>query len=310
MRKKIGLFVLLAAMGLAVALPTPLAAQNGPNLDKLQILTWNVFLRPRHLFWNDDQLGRAVDIVEALRDQYFDVLVLQEVFDKRSTDLIIDGLKDLYPYFVRPVRRNPLNLTSGVLILSRHAIDKIDRFVYRQCAGSDCFADKGAVLVEFSKGGRTFQVIGTHAQAESGRKYEQIRALQYADIREKLIEQHRRPGVPQIIVGDMNTECVDESMAYSEMLNTLDVVDGDVLLPDGDLVPGIEPYTWGCSRNDWIPDAYKGKTQLLDYALFRANGALPRFVKRSLQVFKRPIKKAGRKRHLSDHYALSMVIDL
>lgn len=299
-------------MAFLVSMAAPLLshAQNLPATDKLQILTWNVFLRPRHLFWKDDQLSRAVDIVEALRDQYFDVLVLQEVFDRRSTDLIVDGLKDLYPYFVRPVRRNPMNLTSGVLILSRHAIENVDRFVYRQCAGSDCFADKGAVLAEISKNGHTFQIIGTHAQAESGRKYEQIRAQQYADIRQKLLEQHKKPGVPQIIVGDMNTECVDESMAYSEMLNTLDVVDGDVLLPDGDLMPGVEAYTWGCSRNEWVPNAYKGKTQLLDYALFRANGALPRFVKRTLQVFKRPEKKSGRKRHLSDHYALCMVIDL
>lgn len=303
--KSVLIVLLVSAMTGSVWLP---AAAQEPCDKKLQVLTWNVFLRPRHLFWSDAQLDRTQDIVETLRDQQFDVLVFQEAFDRKCVSIIVENLKDLYPHAVLPVRNNPINLTNGILILSKHPIDLVDRILYKDCAGYDCMADKGAVLVEFSKAGRSYQVVGTHAQAEVGRRYQEIRAVQYDRIREELLEVHKTPGVPQIVVGDMNTECSDEAEAYSDMLCKLDVVDGDVLMPEGDLIMGGEPYTWGCRKNDLIPDAYKGRTALLDYALLRSNGRIPKLVRRTLQVFNKPVRKSGGRRHLSDHYALAVTI--
>lgn len=306
MKPRLLRFLLLVSV-LVGAARLPLSAQE-PCDEKLQILTWNVFLRPRHLFWPDAQVDRTHDIIETLRDQQFDVLVFQEAFDRKCVKILVNELKDLYPHAVLPERNNPINLTNGILILSKHPVSLVDRILFRDCAGYDCMADKGAVLVEFSKDGRQYQIVGTHAQAEVGRRFQQIRAEQYARIREELLEVHRTPGVPQIVVGDMNTECSEEADAYSDMLCRLDVVDGDVLLPEGDLIMGGEPYTWGCRKNDLIPDAYKGRTALLDYALLRSNGRIPKLVRRSLKVFKRPLRKSGSRRHLSDHYALAVTI--
>lgn len=279
-------------------------ADSSPREQQLKVLTWNVFLRPRAILWGDHQSARAREMVQLLREEDYDVVVLQEAFDRVSLRILTEGLKDIYPHFILPKRKGLLHTNSGLLVLSRLPIEKVDHVFFDRCAGADCMADKGAVLVQVTKGDRTYQVIGTHAQAEEGRKYAEIRAHQYGQIRESLLEAHAQEGVTQLVVGDLNTD-QSQHLEYSMMLHMLGTEDGEVRLANGEELPCDGLYTWGCANNGLIAQQYRGVTSLLDYVLCRPNGQSAR-IDRALHVFKR---KWGKGRDdLSDHYALSMTL--
>jgi endonuclease/exonuclease/phosphatase family metal-dependent hydrolase len=300
---KVG-FLLLFTASVAIIQPA-LANTPGQERESLTVLTWNVFLRPRAILWGDHQSARAREMVQLLREEDYDVVVLQEAFDRVSLRILTEGLKDTYPHFILPGKRNPLHTNSGLLVLSRLPIERAENIFFNQCAGADCMVDKGAVLMQVSKGGRTYQVVGTHAQAEEGRKYAEIRASQYQQIRGSLLEAHAQEGITQLVVGDLNTD-QSQHLEYSMMLHTLGTEDGEVRLASGDGLPCDGVYTWGCANNSLIPSKYRGETSLLDYVLLRANGRNAT-VDRTLHVFKRKWGKKGRE-DLSDHYALSTVV--
>ena len=65
--------------------------------DSVKILSWNVFLRPGIL--HDHQLERVDSIAKYLSDTDADVLVLQEVFHRKSRKKLIGHLKEKYPFF-------------------------------------------------------------------------------------------------------------------------------------------------------------------------------------------------------------------
>ena len=275
-----------------------------PRSEQLKVLTWNVFLRPRAILWGDHQSARAREMVTLLKDEDFDVVVLQEAFDQRSIRILTEGLRQDYPYIIRPQRRNPFHTNNGLLVLSRVPIEETASVFFDRCAGNDCMADKGAVLIQVSKGGHTYQVIGTHAQAEEGKQYANIRSHQYGQIRDSLIVKHAQAGITQIVVGDLNTD-QSQHMDYSMMLHSLGAENGDVQLASGEGLPCDGIYTWGCSNNELVPPRQKGNTALLDYLLCRPNGTKPR-IERLLHVFKRKWKDG--RTDLSDHYALSMTV--
>jgi endonuclease/exonuclease/phosphatase family metal-dependent hydrolase len=214
---------------LLLSILTPLAAfcENPAREQQLKVLTWNVFLRPRAILWGDYQSARAREMVQLLQEEDYDVVILQEAFDGRSLRILTEGLKEHFPYFILPEKRNFFHTNSGLLVLSRLPFEKVDRVFFDQCTGADCMADKGAVLVQVTKGGRTYQVIGTHAQAEEGRKYAEIRAHQYGQIREALLEAHVQEGVTQLVVGDLNTD-QSQHLEYNMMLHMLGTEDGEV----------------------------------------------------------------------------------
>jgi hypothetical protein len=83
--------------------------------------------------------------------------------------------------------------------------------------------------------------------------------------------------------------------------------DGEVRLASGEELPCDGLYTWGCANNSLVAQQYRGLTSLLDYVLCRPNGQSTR-IDRALHVFKR---RWGKDRDdLSDHYALSVTVDI
>jgi len=275
-----------------------------PRSQQLKVLTWNVFLRPRAILWGDHQAARAHEMVKLLKAEDYDVAVLQEAFDQRSIRILTEGLREDYPYMLLPQKRSLLHINSGLFVLSRLPIEDTATIFFDRCAGNDCMADKGAVLIQVSKGGHGYQVIGTHAQAEEGKHFADIRSHQYEQIRELLMEKHAQHGMTQIVVGDLNTS-QSQHHEYQMMLHLLGTEDGEVRLASGSDLPCDGVYSWGCSDNGLVPAKHKGNTSLLDYLLCRPNGTAPQ-IERVLHVFKRNWKK-GRS-DLSDHYALSMTV--
>jgi len=286
---------------------TPFAssfAQQEEPIGTLNILSWNIFMRPAGLFW-DGQFERAKHIGALLKDSEYDVLVFQEAFGKKSMDLLRRALDGAFPYEIRP-KADGKAFSSGLWVLSRLPIKNIQSIFFDACAGIDCGASKGAVFFEVDKDGVIYQLLNTHLQAEEGRKYAQVRAKQFTQMN-GLLEQHAKEGVTQLVLGDMNTSR-DNEEDYQEMIALLQGIDGDVCMPSDTYCASASPTSWGCENNTLVPEKYRGQSALLDYALVRnprpKAKPTPLWAERILKTF--TAQWSTKHKHLSDHYAISI----
>ncbi|MFT4982963.1 MAG: hypothetical protein ACI9UR_002841, partial [Bacteroidia bacterium] len=92
---------------------------------------------------------------------------------------------------------------------------------------------------------------------------------------------------------------------YQGMITTLNVTDGEVSILGSTELSVDRPITWGCVNNDLIKKKWKGQTYLLDYVLERKTG-YPFKLVRELKTYTQQWSK--RRKHLSDHYAISLTI--
>ncbi|MES2593501.1 MAG: sphingomyelin phosphodiesterase [Bacteroidota bacterium] len=290
------LFVFSAFIGLLLSSAN--AQSVASSETKLNILTWNLYMRPR-IGFHDGQVPRAHAIVQELKDKDYDVIVFQETFDHKARNIIWKGLKEKYPYQTGdPRKKHFYKVSTGVFIISKLPMHVMDHIYFSECGGSDCFAVKGAVLVDVVKNNHKVQIIGTHLQAANGKKLTgtEIRKIQYEEIKNKLMIPHAEKDVPQFFVGDLNTK-KDNTVAYEELLKTMDMEDGELT--------GPEQFTSG-GKNDFRDPDDKG--HVIDYVLCRKNGADIRFVQRAVKIFTQPWSK--KHKDLSDHYAVLAEIGL
>jgi endonuclease/exonuclease/phosphatase family metal-dependent hydrolase len=246
------------------------------NADTLKIVSWNIYMRPRHIFKNWQE-PRAKAIVEVFSDDVdADIIVFQEAFDKLAKRIIRKGLQSKYPYEYGPGKRGIIRQNSGVWILSKYPI--VNKFMaeYKACKYEDCLAKKSALFAEIEKNGK--------------RRADQFKAI--ADLRDAFYKQ----GVPQIITGDLNTATINKK-AYPNMLEILDAEDG---IPESEVK---------VTSNDMDNDIYKktgyenqGKTKLIDFILLRKNETTAEISERKVMRFRKRLKNG--KYDLSDHYAV------
>ena len=187
-------------------------------------------MRPHALFWNQ-QIKRAHAIVERLAQEDIDVIVFQEVFDRKVQKVLRRGLSERYPHQHGPGRKGLFHLNSGVWILSKYPFVQTNIEQFDDCAREDCIARKSVVFAELqvpclSAGRRPklVQILGAHLQAISGDKYDAIRESQMKEMAMVRDETYTK-GVPQVFAGDMNT-AVSNTERYTNMLQVLDCEDG------------------------------------------------------------------------------------
>lgn len=266
----------------------------------LNIVTWNLYMRPRAVF-HDGQVKRAPIIAEELKKHDYDVIVFQEAFDNKARKKLWKGLKDAYPYNSgKPKHKHFYKVSTGVFIVSKLPLTVIKDIYYSDCGGSDCFAVKGAVLVSLEKNKHKVQIIGTHLQAANGKKKTgaEIRKTQYMEVKEQLLTPYMEAGVPQFFVGDMNTKKEKSKEAYQQLLSDLQMEDGEVT--------GDFSYSSGGSRNDFKSD--EAQPHLIDYILCKKNGAKLYVKQRAVKIFQNNWSK--KHKDLSDHYAVEATVIL
>jgi len=267
----------------------------------IRVLTWNIFMRP-HAITFDGQFRRAKKIGELLKNSDYDIILFQEAFGKTSRKKLRKALGGAFPYEIEPQNNRKL-VNSGLWVLSKHEITKSEFIFFNSCKVSDCQSSKGAVLFEVEINGQAYQFINTHVQAEDGKEFAMIRQEQFEMI-SQLLDSNLQDKTPQFILGDLNTaKKVKEE--YSTMLETLNASDGEVSIIEDTELSSADPATWGCANNDLIKKKWKGQTYLLDYALQRDTG-YPFKLRRELKTYTQQWSK--KRKHLSDHYAISLTI--
>ena len=267
----------------------------------IKLLTWNIYMRPNSILWNG-QFRRAKAIGELLQKEDYDIVLFQEAFGKISRKKLRKALNGLYAYEIEP-KNNKKTVNSGLWILSKHPINRSEFIFFQDCEVSDCQSSKGAVFIELEMNGQVYQFINTHVQAEDGKKFALVRENQFKMIA-GLLDSLQKPEVPQFILGDLNTS-KKQVLEYGGMLSILKSTDGDVRIPDHSELCITSPATWGCANNDMIKKKWKGETVLLDYALERKTD-YPFKLRRELKTYTQQWSK--RRKHLSDHYAISLTI--
>ncbi len=262
------------------------------------ILSWNIYMLPGYTFMNIGQKKRADRIARVLLESHkkHDVIVFSEAFHKAARRRIWRQLKDIFPYQAGPLNKGGfLKTNGGVWILSRTPLHFLGQIKFEDCAGADCWARKGALLVETEKNGHRYQIVGTHLQADEDERRDSIRVRQYRAIRDELLVRYQTAGVVQLVCGDMNT--LPESTTYAPMQQLLGANDGHLT--------GNMQVSWPtldfCKAN-------QKPCFLYDYILIKPNGQHIAKSERQLHAFRRAWKQHKNmvKHDLSDHYGIEM----
>lgn len=91
---------------------------------------------------------------------------------------------------------------SGLFVVSKYPVKLLDHIYFKTCRSADCFASKGAALMEISlPGGQRIHVVNTHLQATAGAGT--IRMRQMGQIHRMLLK-YSDPDIPQFLIGDLN----------------------------------------------------------------------------------------------------------
>lgn len=266
----------------------PVEEETEVDSKNLKILSWNIYMLPKIVVQRHKR-ERAHAIVDTLRKSDFDIIVFQEAFFPASREIIGEGLRTLYPYQYGPANNDgkTLKTNSGVWILSKINLKLLNATQFKNCTGTDCFARKGAMLLEGVWNDKPFQILGTHLQADG---FDIIRQKQMDQIYIELLAENKREGVPQIICGDMNTER-EMTEHYCEMLNCLDAQDGDIT--------GVEKCSYDGVNNPIAQSFGVNNKANYDYILVRSNGMKMKALKRFVSVMRKG------KKYLSDHYGVA-----
>jgi endonuclease/exonuclease/phosphatase family metal-dependent hydrolase len=267
--------------------------------EELRLLTWNVYMFPRPFIFAKQKI-RTPLIVKALLEADHDVIFLNEAFSSSFRRKITRALDGKYPY-KHVLSRGRLDfLNSGLYVASKYPYEILEALNYTDCDGIDCLAGKGVMLIEVGlPSGRRVQIAATHAQANGHDAAKAVRAKQF-DFISSLFKKHRRPGVSQVLTGDLNVNGKipnDNRPEYHSMLARLGMVDG----------PLTGEYDYTAS---YAVECYKRRGgvdgSVLDYALLLENGSGAQLSDRQAIPFFDVIK--GKSCPLSDHFGLESVL--
>jgi len=255
----------------------------------LKVLTWNIQMLPvipTIAKLSKGQAMRAPWIIDFLNKQDYDIVVLQEVIDKKMTQLLKDGLKESYPYQVSvDSKRNVTGCVGGILFVSRIPLKLVDHIIYKNVSGVDAMAEKGCVLVEAEHEDVRFRIAGTHLQAGD----QKAREAEVPEIEEGILAKHRASGVPIILLGDMNIGAGEP--AFEMLLETTKMTAFPLDDP--------KPFTTD-GENSWNPSSKRARH--IDHVLLDPQGTKTTITRQTVQ---RAVQEhEGKKIDLADHYGV------
>ena len=132
---------------------------------RISLLTYNVYLRPRPVFL-DQQMLRARRIAALLcEDETYDAVVLCEVFARGAREALLAGIEARYPHRTALLGADARGCkgNGGVMIVSRHPIVRQAELLYGATAqADDQLVNKGAVYADLG----VCHIFATHANAK------------------------------------------------------------------------------------------------------------------------------------------------
>lgn len=224
---------ILATLALGLAIVSPASAQEPAALS---ILTYNIEGLP----WparsgRGEDLSRIADQLRAMRTEGRQphVVLFEEAFSRKARSIaakagyryIADGpsASDLGAPANSPADRAFRAAArffsgekwgklrgSGLRIASDFPILDVKRMAYSTCAGMDCLANKGAVLVTIAVPGvsQPVAIVDTHLNSRTAARVPVDRSFyayqRQVDALSNFVRANVSPGMPFIIAGDFN----------------------------------------------------------------------------------------------------------
>lgn len=172
---------------------------------EFKVLSWNVYMLPKPIKVSL-QKTRSQIIAQDLKRTDYDMIFMQEAFKKSFRDKVRKSLKATHPhtYYLKN-RKFPFAVFgSGLFVLSKYPVKLLEYMYFTSCRSADCFAHKGAALMEIIlPGGQKIHVANTHMQATAAGGA--IRMKQLSQI-QMMFAKYQDPQVPQFLIGDLNID--------------------------------------------------------------------------------------------------------
>lgn len=249
-----------------------------------------------------DRDGAITEICTRIRALSPDVVGLCEVFSDGERNRIRRAVADLYPHFQEGPDEADLESDGGLLVLSKHPVLETASFIYRDCDGHDCFANKGMIhmRVKAPEWASALDVFYTHAQDISTGNGTATLYAQLTKMHEFML-QRRDPTLPAVIMGDINIPAEDPRH-YGQLLTTLAGVRDCWTIAGNAAASGATSIRDSNFYDD--SDDRPDRDQRLDYVLIRAGArAVPIVSGVEIHRF------ARNGRLISDHLAVRAMFD-
>ncbi len=302
-----------------------LCTEHNPDrahLFRFRMLTLNSWLldTPLGIGAAPDRACRARRIGDALASHDYDLVVLQEGFDKKNVDALIARAQ--YPYrYSRYPRPKGLEKSGGLAILSLLPIAFQHNEPWVSAGGSDAFAQKGFLHARLRHPSMDspLDVVTVHLNANYGGKaaFREVRRHQAVQLADEL---RRYPASTLIVAGDFNVLAPPalpgnraDNAEYQETLRAS--LPGT--MRDAWLVK--RPHEHGFTRDE-CTNTYRsgnctidsGHRQRIDLIFFddRRNCYELELVDMFVHEFREPPGTGCPKDHLSDHFGVGAVFDV
>ena len=283
--------------------------------DGLSILTYNMVMIPVDGDFNSAE--RAKRFAQADFIDNYDVIVFQELIDKKPVELLLQKLQSKFPYQTKVMGgdksgwdktlgayypfASKIFLTGGVAIVSKYPITQKVQYVFSNATGWDYSANKGFVHARIEKAGQVHNVLGTHLNAThaKGLPYETKRKQQIKEMKKYIDKLPKNEMV--VMAGDFNI--IKGTEEYANMLKALDVSEPNYIGLDYTFVKEnqISAYRY----SDFSPE-------YLDYILVSNNHLQPEnwYNVAFAPVFEKSIfSAAGHSFYdISDHYPVGAFV--
>lgn len=280
-RKKVSIILII------IGITNSLSAQKSG--DSLTIASWNIQMLPKVYqpftkLTRKKQSIRAPKIIQYLNAADFDLIVLQEVFDRSIQKEIAKGLIVNYPYQQMPIKEGfTWKLSSGVMILSKYPIKFLKNVVFNTSKKSDKAAQKSCVLVQVEIGSKTLLLGGTHLDSKS----QESRYLQYEMTKNEILTPYLNDSLPFYLAGDFNTSSSHED--YKKMISDFGLA--SFSLDDE------RPYTYD-EYNTWNETGVRSWIDFIFYNENQHHQPFKQYILRPTLSFK------GSKMDMADHYQI------
>jgi len=230
------------------------------------------------------QKKRLPEIIKFLEKSSYDVIVLQEVFDIQMKNKLQKQLINSFPFIQLPIKKGwGIKLSNGVMFLSKHPIELIDKVIFNVSKKSDRMAQKGCALVKLNYNEIPFLIAGTHLDS----KGQDVRDKQYQLIHDKIILPYRKENTNFLLAGDLNTE--QKSKAFNNMIQLFRL--------ENSPLKEANPYTFD-GNNSWIKYDSKGWIDFVLHRLTFNNKVTDQYIIRPKMQYK------NKTIDLADHYGI------
>jgi len=263
--------------------------------EQLKVLSYNIYALPFVASKIGDRLAEIHHHVQG-----YDALILQEVFDSARNELL-NALAQEYPYQTHIPRVSIWSNTnfnvfdSGVVILSRYPIVNVADYIYPDCSGTDCMADKGIIYAEIIKHGKAYHIANTHTASFDTDEARALRQVQFQQMR-NLVNAQQAPAFDAVLFGgDFNVNKLKWPADYAQMLVNLNATDPVSTGHDATFDPRINTLSQAYgSGGDTV--------EYLDYVVFANDHRQPADARNDVRVPRSTAQGLWGVWDLSDHF--------